>query len=45
VIYYYYYYELGKTNENAAWYYPKPLEKAKNIENYVAFYKGVKVTE
>ncbi|CAB4401115.1 DUF427-domain-containing protein [Rhizophagus irregularis] len=35
----------GKTNENAAWYYPKALEKAKNIENYVAFWKGVKVTK
>ncbi|GET66455.1 DUF427 domain-containing protein [Rhizophagus irregularis DAOM 181602=DAOM 197198] len=35
----------SKTNENAAWYYPKALEKAKNIENYVAFWKGVKVTK
>ncbi|RIA96564.1 hypothetical protein C1645_754594 [Glomus cerebriforme] len=35
----------GNTNENAAWYYPEPLEKAKNIKNYVAFWKGVKITE
>ncbi|GBB86165.1 hypothetical protein RclHR1_01260036 [Rhizophagus clarus] len=35
----------GKTNESAAWYYPKPLEKAKHIENYVAFWKGVKITQ
>ena len=33
----------GKTNENAAWYYPAPLEKAVNITNYVAFWKGVEV--
>lgn len=33
----------GKTNENAAWYYPEPKDAAKNIENYVAFWKGVKV--
>ncbi len=33
----------GKTNANAAWYYPEPKEKAKEIKNYVAFWKGVKV--
>jgi len=33
----------GETNENAAWYYPAPLEKAVNITNYVAFWKGVEV--
>ena len=30
-------------NEDAAWYYPNTKEAAKNIENYVAFWKGVKV--
>lgn len=31
--------------EDAAWYYPSASDKAKNIENYIAFWKGVKVTE
>ncbi|KAF9266651.1 DUF427-domain-containing protein [Marasmius fiardii PR-910] len=33
----------GKTVKDIAWYYPNALDKAKNIENYVAFYKN-KVT-
>ncbi|CAA9590200.1 MAG: hypothetical protein AVDCRST_MAG88-4753 [uncultured Thermomicrobiales bacterium] len=33
----------GQTNPDAAWYYPQPKEAAKNIEGYVAFWKGVKV--
>jgi len=33
----------GNVNENSAWYYPEPLEKAKTIKNYVAFWKGVTV--
>ena len=33
----------GKTNQDAAWYYPEPKDAAKNITNYVAFWKGVKV--
>ncbi|MEM6378957.1 MAG: DUF427 domain-containing protein [Bacteroidota bacterium] len=33
----------GKQNENAAWYYPAPSEKAASIKNYVAFWKGVNV--
>ncbi len=40
------YYSLevdGKTNKDAAWYYPEAKEKAKNIEGYVAFWKGVEV--
>jgi uncharacterized protein (DUF427 family) len=40
------YYSLeveGKTNKDAAWYYPHPKEAAKNIQNYVAFWKGVEV--
>ncbi|BES65009.1 DUF427 domain-containing protein [Gottschalkiaceae bacterium SANA] len=35
----------GEINENAAWYYPEPLEAANEIENYVAFWKGVEITE
>ena len=41
------YYNLevdGKTNGDAAWYYPDPSDKAKNIKDYIAFWKGVKVT-
>lgn len=40
------YYNLevdGKTNKDAAWYYPNPKVGAKNIQNYVAFWKGVEV--
>lgn len=33
----------GDINENAAWYYPEPSEKAKAIENYVGFWQGVEV--
>ncbi|MDJ0845758.1 DUF427 domain-containing protein [Crocosphaera sp.] len=33
----------GQQNKDAAWYYPNPKAKAKNIKNYVAFWKGVKV--
>ncbi|KAL4865950.1 hypothetical protein BDV12DRAFT_199610 [Aspergillus spectabilis] len=29
----------SKTLENAAWYYKEPYEKAKNIKDYIAFYK------
>ncbi len=32
-------------NENAAWYYPEPKSAAKEIEGYIAFWKGVKVTQ
>jgi len=38
------YYSLevnGQQNKDAAWYYPTPSELAKNIKNYVAFWKGV----
>jgi uncharacterized protein (DUF427 family) len=40
------YYDLdvnGKRNSGAAWYYPQPKEAAKQIKDYVAFWKGVKV--
>ena len=33
----------GETNKDAAWYYPEPKDDAKNIEGYVAFWKGVVV--
>ena len=42
------YYSLtvdGKTNTDAAWYYPDPKPAASQIKGYVAFWKGVKVTE
>jgi len=42
------YYNLeveGKTNADAAWYYPAPSDAAAKIKNYVAFWKGVEVTE
>jgi len=35
----------GSTNENAAWYYPEPSEKAQNIKGHVAFWKGVDVIQ
>ena len=33
----------GKTNPDAAWYYPTPKDAAKEIAGYVAFWKGVSV--
>ena len=33
----------GKKNADAAWYYPTAKAEAKNIEGYVAFWKGVEV--
>jgi uncharacterized protein (DUF427 family) len=40
------YYDIvvnGDTNGDAAWYYPETKPDAKNIEGYVAFWKGVVV--
>lgn len=40
------YYSLevdGKTNQDAAWYYPETKELAKAIKGYIAFWKGVTV--
>lgn len=34
-----------KTNADAAWFYPETKPDAKNIEGYVAFWKGVQVIE
>ena len=33
----------GEENEDAAWYYPAPYEKAAHIKDHVAFWKGVSV--
>ncbi len=33
----------GQTNKDAAWYYPEPMEAARNIAGLVAFWKGVQV--
>lgn len=42
----YYTLQIGEeTNRDAAWFYPEPKEAAKEIKNYVAFWKGVKVEE
>jgi uncharacterized protein (DUF427 family) len=35
----------GKTNPDAAWYYPEPKPAASEIKNRVAFWKGVQVVE
>jgi len=40
------YYDLevnGKRNAGAAWYYPDPKPEAKQIKDYVAFWRGVRV--
>jgi uncharacterized protein (DUF427 family) len=40
----YYHVEVkGQVNKDAAWYYPTPLDAAKHIAGYVAFWKGVQV--
>ncbi len=35
----------GKELDSAAWYYPEPSDAAKNIKDYVAFWRGVDVEE
>jgi len=40
------YYDIvwkDEVNKEAAWFYPDPKEAAKQIKNYVAFWKGVEV--
>lgn len=32
-----------QVNRDAAWYYPETLDAAKNVEGYVAFWRGVSV--
>ena len=42
------YYSLevdGKTNADAAWFYPSPKDAAAEIADRVAFWKGVQITE
>lgn len=34
----------GKKNADAAWFYPNPKDKAKNIAGRIAFWKGVQIT-
>lgn len=42
----YYHVKAGeKLNHDAAWFYPEPKDAAKSIKNYVAFWRGVTVTE
>ncbi|HEX7257080.1 MAG TPA: DUF427 domain-containing protein [Nitrososphaeraceae archaeon] len=33
----------NEENKDSAWYYDKPLDKAKHITNYVAFWKGIQI--
>jgi len=33
----------GKTNKDAAWFYPQPKEAAQQIKDHIAFWKGIKV--
>lgn len=33
----------GQRNRDAAWYYPEASDAAKNVEGYVAFWRGVTV--
>jgi uncharacterized protein (DUF427 family) len=33
----------GRTNKDAAWYYPAPKDAAAEIKGYVAFWRGVSV--
>lgn len=33
----------GRTNRDAAWYYPEPKDAAKHVSGYVAFWRGVQV--
>lgn len=35
----------GQSNPDAAWYYPSTSHAAKPIEGYVAFWKGVSITD
>lgn len=35
----------GKTNRDAAWYYPSSSDLASSIKERIAFWKGVEITE
>ena len=42
------YYDIdvnGQTNPQAAWYYSDPKPEAANIKGFVAFWKGVEISE
>ena len=42
------YYDIevnGQSNKDAAWYYPEPKSAANNITGFIAFWKGVQVTD
>jgi uncharacterized protein (DUF427 family) len=42
------YYDIvvgGETNKDAAWYYPDVKDAANEIKGYVAFWKGVKISD
>lgn len=42
------YYDIdvhGKTNSQAAWFYPAPKDAVAKIKDYVAFWKGIEVSE
>lgn len=42
----YYHLEVaGQRNPDAAWYYPAPKPAAANIRGYVAFWRGVQVSD
>ena len=42
----YYHLEVdGKENKDAAWYYPEPSDRAKEIKGSVAFWKGVEIVD
>lgn len=34
-----------EVNKDAAWHYPEPKEKAQEIKGYVAFWRGVTITQ
>ena len=34
-----------KVNAHAAWYYAEPMSAARQIKNYIAFWKGVEIIE
>ena len=35
----------GQSNPNAAWFYPNPSALAEKIKDYVAFWRGVQITQ
>jgi len=35
----------GELNKDAAWYYPQPKSAAEEIRDYVAFWRGVEISE